>query len=94
MMTKDGTATSSSGFHQLAMRLAHFRELDIWLVGATDQVVGFTIHIARLEGKWKLSQNRSATDQQNVAMTLQQSPDPLSRDVGLLMQQRQATGRA
>jgi hypothetical protein len=29
-----------------------------------------------------------------VAVTLQQSPDPLSRDVGILMQQRQAMRRA
>ena len=57
-------------------------------------IVGFTIRITRLQGKWKLSQNRSATDQQNVAATLQQSPDPLSRDIGLLMQQRQAMRRS
>jgi transcriptional regulator len=56
-------------------------------------IVGFTIRITRLQGKWKLSQNRSATDQQNVAATLQQSPAALSRDVGLLMQQRQAMRR-
>ena len=56
-------------------------------------IVGFTIRITRLQGKWKLSQNRSVTDQQNVAATLQQSPDVLSRDVGLLMQQRQAMRR-
>ena len=53
-------------------------------------IVGFAIHITRLEGKYKLSQNRSLTDQRNVATTLQQSPDPVSRDVGTLMQQRQA----
>src|SRR5215469_17585894 len=57
-------------------------------------IVAFAIHITRLEGKFKLSQNRSLTDQQHVAATLQQSPDPLSRDVGLLMQQRQAMRRA
>jgi transcriptional regulator len=56
-------------------------------------IVGFTIRITRLQGKWKLSQNRSATDQQNVAATLQQSPAALSRDVGLLMQQQQAMRR-
>jgi transcriptional regulator len=56
--------------------------------------VGFTIQITRLQGKWKLSQNRSVTDQQNVAATLQQSPDALSRDVGILMRQRQAMREA
>ena len=54
-------------------------------------IVAFAIHITRLEGKFKLSQNRSLTDQQHVAATLQQSADPVSRDVGILMQQRQVT---
>src|SRR5215510_3472385 len=53
-------------------------------------IVAFAIHITRLEGKFKLSQNRSLTDQQHVAVTLQQSADPVSQDVGTLMQQRQA----
>jgi predicted FMN-binding regulatory protein PaiB len=41
-----------------------------------------------LEGKLKLRQNRSLVDQQRVAATLQQSADPMSRDIGVLMQQR------
>ena len=57
-------------------------------------IVAFAIPITRLEGKFKLSQNRSLTDQQYVAVTLQQSADPMSRDVGTLMQQRQAARRA
>jgi transcriptional regulator len=57
-------------------------------------IVAFVIRITRLEGKFKLSQNRSLTDQQNVAATLQQSADPVSQDVGTLMQQRQAMRRA
>ncbi|MGE3539275.1 MAG: FMN-binding negative transcriptional regulator [Candidatus Tectimicrobiota bacterium] len=52
-------------------------------------IVVFAIRITRLEGKFKLSQNRSLTDQQQVAATLQRSLDPLSREVGSLMQQRQ-----
>jgi transcriptional regulator len=52
-------------------------------------IVTFAIRITRLEGKLKLSQNRSVADQQHVAEILQQSADPLSRDVGSLMQQRQ-----
>ena len=34
------------------------------------------------------------TDQQHVAATLLQSADPISRDVGILMRQRQAARRA
>jgi transcriptional regulator len=56
-------------------------------------IVTFAIRITRLEGKLKLSQNRSLADQQHVAETLQRSDDPVSRDVGTLMQQRQAMRR-
>jgi transcriptional regulator len=56
-------------------------------------IVTFAIRITRLEGKLKLSQNRSLTDQQYVGATLQQSTDPVSRDVGTLMQQRQDARR-
>jgi len=56
-------------------------------------IVTFAIRITRLEGKLKLSQNRSQADQQRVAATLQQSADPMSRDVGALMQQRREARR-
>jgi transcriptional regulator len=56
-------------------------------------IMTFAIRITRLEGKLKLSQNRSLEDQQRVAATLQQSADPMSRDVGALMQQRQEARR-
>jgi transcriptional regulator len=48
-------------------------------------VVGFEIEIARLEGKLKLSQNRSEQDQQLVAEALSQSEDRLSVDVAAMM---------
>ena len=51
-------------------------------------IVGFTIRIARLEGKYKLSQNRSVDDQQRVIDTLQEQGDALGTDVAALMQQR------
>lgn len=38
-----------------------------YIEGMLKGIVGFEIPIARLEGKFKLSQNRSATDQQRVA---------------------------
>jgi transcriptional regulator len=56
-------------------------------------IVTFAIRITRLEGKLKLSQNRSLADQQQVAESLQQSPDAVSQEVGSLMQQRQAARR-
>jgi transcriptional regulator len=48
-------------------------------------VVGFEIEITRLEGKLKLSQNRSEHDQRRVAEMLAASADPLSVDVAAMM---------
>lgn len=41
-------------------------------------IVGFEIEITRLEGKFKLSQNRSATERENVIASLQESADTLA----------------
>lgn len=51
-------------------------------------IVGFSIPISRLEGKYKLSQNRPAVDQQRVADALEQQHDALSQGVAALMRQR------
>jgi transcriptional regulator len=48
-------------------------------------VIGFEIEITRLEGKLKLSQNRSEHDQRRVAEMLASSADPLSVDVAAMM---------
>ena len=51
-------------------------------------IVGFQIPITRLEGKYKLNQNRSVNDQVRVAATLEGNADPLSTDVAELMNKR------
>lgn len=48
-------------------------------------IVAFEIEITRLEGKWKLSQNRSAEDQSSVRAVLTQSTDGLEREVAEMM---------
>src|ERR1041384_1300314 len=48
------------------------------------QIAGFEIAVDRLEGKWKLSQNRPAEDQQRVAAWLEQGDDA-GRAVAALM---------
>ena len=48
-------------------------------------IVGFELAIERLEGKHKLSQNRSADDRAGVIAALASSPDPLAASVGDLM---------
>ena len=52
-----------------------------------DGIVGFEMVITRLEGKYKLSQNRSQADRENVSNTLLQSLDPATRAVGVEMKQ-------
>jgi transcriptional regulator len=43
-----------------------------YLQGMLRGVVGFSLRISRLEGKWKLSQNRSAEDRAGVVLGLEQ----------------------
>jgi len=49
-------------------------------------IVAFEIPVTRLEGKFKLSQNRSETDQARVATALSESDYPPDRDVSAMMQ--------
>ena len=48
-------------------------------------IVGFEIAVDRLEGKLKLSQNRSPEDQRRVRERFQASSDPAARDVARWM---------
>jgi transcriptional regulator len=48
-------------------------------------IVGFEIPIDRIEGKFKLNQNRSREDQEGVIAALEQSADPAEREVARLM---------
>jgi len=48
-------------------------------------IVGFEIEITDIQAKYKLSQNRNAEDYQRVVEHLQQSPDPIARQVSELM---------
>ncbi len=48
-------------------------------------VVGFEIQITRLEGKFKLSQNRTASEREKVIDALQDSSDTLSTGIAQLM---------
>ena len=51
-------------------------------------IVGFSIPITRLEGKYKLSQNRPLADQQRVVEALHQQGDELSTGIAALMRPR------
>lgn len=70
---------------------AHFAEP--WTFELPDEyvqkmmrgIVGFEIQITRLEGKFKLSQNRSLRDQDRVAVVLKDNGDVQSAGVAELM---------
>jgi transcriptional regulator len=47
-------------------------------------IVGFTMEIERIEGKFKLSQNRSHEDQRRVVERLEMSADPVAKALGEL----------
>jgi len=55
-------------------------------------VVTFELRVSRLEGKDKLSQNKSGQDRADVRAALAASPDPLEREVAALMARREPTG--
>lgn len=55
--------------------------------GMMQGIVGFEMIVDRLEGKYKLSQNRSEVDQQSVSNKLLQSADPIIYGIGAEMKQ-------
>jgi transcriptional regulator len=59
---------------------------DRYRKGMMQGIVGFEMAVTRLEGKYKLSQNRSHADRSNVAHTLLQSSDPSAYAIGVEMQ--------
>ena len=58
---------------------------DAWTRALTAGIVGFEIAIARIEGKFKLSQNRPVASQRKVVRTLGESPDAMDRELAALM---------
>ena len=53
--------------------------------GMLKHIVGFEIAVERLEGKFKLSQNRSKRDQAKIIQSLQGNQESTVRDVARLM---------
>jgi transcriptional regulator len=60
-----------------------------YLAGMQNELVGFEISITRIEGKFKLSQNRSIQDQQNVIDKLEQQGE-LERGIAKRMKELQS----
>jgi transcriptional regulator len=55
-------------------------------------IVGFEIPVDRLEGKFKLNQNRAREDQEGVIAALETSADPAEREVARMMRENLRCG--
>lgn len=51
------------------------------------QIVGFTVEIERIEGKWKLNQNHTETRRKRVIAALEQFPDDNRQGIARSMRQ-------
>ena len=60
--------------------------------GMLNAIVGFELPIARLEGKWKMSQNRTPADRAGVREGLAREPSPAHDAVGAVMAAREPPG--
>lgn len=59
-----------------------------YIAGMLRAIVSFEIPVARIEAKFKLSQNRSATDRERVIHALETSAESGARGVAELMRRR------
>jgi transcriptional regulator len=64
---------------------------DAWIQRLLPQIEAFEIKIEKLQGKFKLNQNRTPADRESVIETLSASEDPLQRAVASLMVQHGRT---
>jgi transcriptional regulator len=62
-----------------------------YVEGMTKAIVGVEIALDRIEGKWKLSQNRSAVDQEGAIAGLDRLGSNASREMADLMRNRNAS---
>jgi len=56
--------------------------------GLLKAIVGIEVPVTRIEGKWKVSQNRSAEDRAGVAAGLAESADPRKQAMAALVRAR------
>jgi transcriptional regulator len=62
---------------------------ETYLAGMLEGIVGFDIAVTRLEGKYKLSQNRPAVDRPRVIAALERQGDANSLAMAQLMRERE-----
>jgi transcriptional regulator len=81
---RDSVATYESGFEK-PWTVERVGELVPRILPGT---VAFEISLTRVEGKFKLNQNRAPEDRRSVMERLERSEDPEQRAVGSLMRER------
>jgi transcriptional regulator len=59
---------------------------EVYRTSMMKGIVAFEMTVTRLEGKYKLSQNRSQVDQRKVAETLSKNSDAVVSETGVAMQ--------
>lgn len=59
-----------------------------YLAGQIKAIVGFELQITRIEGRWKMSQNRPPEDIDGVVEGLAASARPMDREVGAIVDER------
>ena len=64
---------------------------DDYIARQMGAIVGVEIEITRLEGKWKMSQNRAAEDIDGVIAGLEASDDVAAREVAEIVRERRPT---
>jgi len=62
---------------------------EAYLQSMLNGIIGVEIAVSRLDGKFKLSQNRPAADRPNIIAALERRDDPKSRAVARLMRERE-----
>ncbi len=82
-LLKDLTTKQERGFE----RPWDFDPEDAWIRKLLPHIAGFEIRIDKLQGKFKLNQNRAAVDRASAIEKLSQSDDAVERAVAALMTQ-------
>lgn len=63
-----------------------------YIDGLLSQIVGIEIAITRMEGKWKMSQNRPEVDRASVAAGLGTSENVVDREVARIVEEKRTAG--
>jgi transcriptional regulator len=64
---------------------------ETYLRGMLRGIVAFEVDITSIEGKLKLSQNRTIEEQESVIRGLEESGDPVAKDLAAVMRERKAS---